>query len=160
MLKNNKQLYGVHMKRIIYLLVIGAVITTQAYAQEEAVSPTDKPAFKKCEKCFELRKKAREERMAERKARKEKLKENKAEEKEVKFEKKEWKGPIFCDECKEKFKDKKPEQWRKHRKNRKEAEFKDSECKCCEHCKKGKGKGKFAPKKDKAPAVETPAEVE
>lgn len=119
------------MKKIFFSLLIGAVIASQAYADDEVAAThpeqdapaiekkCDKPKFKKCEKCFELRKKNREERMAKRKARMEELKKKKAEGK-TDFEKKdkEWKGPIFCDECKEKFKDKKPEDFKKQRKNR------------------------------------------
>lgn len=141
------------MKRIIYSLIIGIAFVTQAYAEEEVTSPTqntpvvekkcDKPKFKKCEKCFELRKKAREERMAKRKARMEELKKKKEEGKtDFEKKKKERKGPIFCDECKEKFKDKKPGEWRKHRKHK-------------------HGKGKFAPEKDNTPPspAEAPTEV-
>lgn len=159
------------MKRIIYSLIIGAAFVTQTYAEEEVTTPAqdapaiekkcDKPQFKKCEKCIELRKKAREERMAKRKARMEELKNKKEEGKaDFKKEKKEWKGPIFCDECKEKFKDIKPEEWHKNWKNKKGQKFKDGEGKCCKHCRKGKGKGKFAPKKDNTPPPEAPTEVE
>ena len=77
------------MKKFFFSLLIGTVITSQAYADDEAAAThpeqdapgiekkCDKPKFKKCEKCFELRKKNREERMAKRKARMEELKKKK-----------------------------------------------------------------------------------
>jgi hypothetical protein len=135
------------MKKIFFSLLIGAVITSQAYADDEVAAThpeqdapaiekkCDEPKFKKCEKCFELRKKNREERMAKRKARMEELKKKKAEGK-TDFEKKdrERKEPIFCDECKEKFKDRKPKarRWKRD------------------------GKKDLKPKSDKAPEAPTP----
>ena len=178
------------MKKIIYITLVSAMVASYAYAEQEVTPPAleqppvaekqEKPKFKHCEKCRELRKKAREERMAERKARMEEMKKQKEEKKaNLEKERKEWKGPVFCDECKEKFKDKKPGEWRKNRKHKHgegkpELENGDVPPEACPEFKDGerrpkgrhdrRGKGKFGPQKDKTPPLppqeEAPAEVE
>lgn len=96
------------MKRIIYSLIIGAAFVIQAYAEAENIPPqkSETPIveegrarprrFTPCEKCRELRKKAREERREKRKSQVEDGEGRKS------------CGPIFCDECKKKHEGERP----------------------------------------------------
>lgn len=111
------------MKKNILSFVLAAIMAAQVFAGDEAKPATeacdklvakescDKPEkFKHCDECKALRKKAREERKAELEARK-------AERKDLKKKHGEHRKPIFCDDCKKKFADKKPEQWHKQRRD-------------------------------------------
>ncbi|MBO7299468.1 MAG: hypothetical protein J6V41_06640 [Kiritimatiellae bacterium] len=174
------------MNKFLFSVLAATLVAVQAYAEDAAPAPeaapettveqqADKPKFKKCEKCFELRKKAREER----KAFFEEVKKAKEEGKDVKelFEKKKGdkeRGPVFCDGCKKKFGDKKPDKWHKNGRGPKPENMKKEDCpefdKDCkvkpEDCPKFKEakkrkarkdrREKFGPKKDKAPAEEAP----